>query len=427
MDTLILHALRERRRYSSLLHAVPKEMLAAETQTMLAWFAAYWQAYPEAERIEVPELVALIKVRAATAPPDQLALTLHMASKLAEEPPYDSLAGIVNQLTELDLAGRIGAVLAQYQTGGEVDLSYQIQAMCMEARRQLQGGGTDSWADRPIHEYLEADSDEGGLQWLLFPELARNLKGLRSGDNVALAAPTDKGKTSMLCKIAVCMAQQAATMQHDPTYKDRPLLYLVNEGQAERITPRLYQTALGLTRDQLIAMSNAGTLDAAYAKVVGKFGSIRVKNIHGKNVSQIEQIIEHHNPYLVMTDMTGRIKAVSNRSGGANDINQLEEVWNHMRELAAIHNFAHFGTVQVSAEGFEQLHPPISAMQNSKTGIQTTLDLIIMMGAISVSPSLRGIYTPKNKLGKSGRSSVENENRFQAVFESGINKWETGT
>ncbi len=418
MDHLILQALRDKRRYNSLLHAVPKEMLAGETQTMLAWFAAYWAAYPESTRVELPELMALIKLRSGNATPEQVAITLHIASALANEPSPDSMNGIVNQLTELDLAGRIGAKLSEYNSGGEVDLSYEIQSMCLEARRGLTAGGAGTWADRPIHEYLDADTDDGGLQWTAFDVLQHSMKGLRPGDNVALAAPTDKGKTSLMCRIAVSMQAQAKLI-----YPGRPTLYLVNEGTAERITTRMYQTATGLDRDALYKASNEGRLQAMYEKIVGPMGSIRVKNIHGKNMAQIQQIIEFHNPHLVMTDMTGRIKAVSNRGGGANDINQLEEVWNHMRELAAIQHFAHFGTVQVSAEGFEQLYPPISAMQNSKTGIQTTLDTVIMMGAISTNPTLRGISTPKNKLARSGQNSL---NQFQATFTPGTNVWNTG-
>lgn len=418
MDLLILHALRDKRRYNSLHHAVPKEMLSGESQTMLAWFAAYWTAYPEATRVEVAELVSLIKLRSGAATAEQVAITLHIASGLTEEPPEASMAGIVNQLTELDLAGKAGALISRYNSGDEVDLSYELQALAMESRRGLAAGSAGTWADRPIHEYLMADSDEGGLQWHIFTQLAQTMKGLRPGDNVALASPTDKGKTSILCRVATTMQAQAKTL-----YPGRPTLYLVNEGTAERITPRMYQTALQLTRDEMIAMSNAGTLIPAYEAVVGPIGSIRVKNIHGKNMAQVEQIIQHHNPHLVLSDMTGRIKAVSNRGGGANDINQLEEVWNHMRELAAIHEFAHFGTVQVSAEGFEQLHPPISAMQNSKTGIQTTLDVVLMMGAISTHPTLRGLYTPKNKLARSGADSL---NKFQAAFTPEINKWDTG-
>lgn len=418
MDSLILHVLRDKRRYSTLLHAVPKEMLAGETQTMLAWYSAYWVAYPDAQRIELDALLALIKLRSGTASAEQVAITLHIASSLANEPDASLMDGVVNQLTELDLAGRAGALISRYNSGDEVDLSFELQAMCMETRRGQQAGGVSTWADRPIHEYLEADSDTGGLQWSMFPQLAQNLKGLRPGDNVGIAAPTDKGKTSLLCLTAIAMQAQAKEI-----YPGRPLLYLVNEGTAERITPRMYQTATGMSRDEMYAASNAGLLIPKYEKIVGPVGSIRIKNIHGKNMSQVEQIIQHHNPHTVITDMTGRIKAVSNRGGGANDINQLEEVWNGMREMAVIHNFGHIGTIQVSAEGFEQIYPPISAMQNSKTGIQTTLDLIIMMGAISTHPNLRGLHTPKNKLARSGKDSL---NQFQAVFSPGTNKWDTG-
>jgi hypothetical protein len=80
--------------------------------------------------------------------------------------------------------------------------------------------------------------------------------------------------------------------------------------------------------------------------------------------------------------------------------------------------------VQVSAEGFNQLYPPVSALQNSKTGIQTTLDLILMMGALTNPDSreLRGLSTPKNKLARSGQKSLQ---MFQAHFDAGVNQWTT--
>ena len=153
-----MHALRDKRRYTTLLHAVPKDMLAGETQTMLAWFAAYWASYPDSQRIEVPELLALIKLRSGTATPEQVAVTLHIASGLAEEPNADSMNGIVNQLTELDFAGRLGATLSKYNSGGEVDLTYEVQAMATEARRGLTAGGISTWADKPISEYFKVTS-----------------------------------------------------------------------------------------------------------------------------------------------------------------------------------------------------------------------------------------------------------------------------
>lgn len=93
-----------------------------------------------------------------------------------------------------------------------------------------------------------------------------------------------------------------------------------------------------------------------------------------------------------------------------------------MREMAAIYDFLHIGTVQVSAEGFDMMFPPLSAMQNSKTGIQTTLDLAIFMGAVNAENMdfIRGISTPKNKCASTG---VKGKNQFEVLFDPEINLW----
>lgn len=418
-DNLILHALRDRRRYNTLRQAVPDDMLSPDSTNMLAWFALYFATYPESERIDVPQLQALIKLRAdPNAGADAIAIVQHMAGELLAEPLPEAIIGIQNTLRERDLSGRAGAILAAFNRGEEIDLAYELKALALEAKRDMQAGGTGAWADGDIMDYLKDDADEGGLLVDVFGDiLTRSLKGLRPGNNIAVVAPTDKGKTSLLCRLSASFARQRReAFLHD----NRPVLYLVNEGQAERITTRMWQTALDTSREQMYAWGNDGSLNSRYETVIGRRNAIILKNIHGKNVSQVEQIIEHFNPYVVITDMTGRIRSVSNRGGAANDIGQLEEVWNGMRELAAIHNFLHMGTIQVSAEGFDMLYPPLSAMQNSKTGIQTTLDLCIMMGALTNLPNVRGISTPKNKL---GRANMKAENQFQTVFDPQLNVW----
>ncbi|APU03160.1 DNA helicase [Ralstonia phage phiAp1] len=419
-DFLILHALRDKRRFKALRQAVPDSMLSPDTTNILAWFSLYFSTYEEDERVEVDKLSTLISLRAdPTAAPESVAILRAMVSKLAVEPDIDAVRGVQNTLTELDLSGRAQALLAKFQAGEEVELAYELRSLANNSVRDKQDGGVAGWADGDIAEYLREDADDGGLMIDIFGPALNTLKGLREGHNVAVVAPTDKGKTSMLCKLNASFAKQ----RREAFIKDRrPILYLINEGTAERITTRQWQSVLEVTREQMYAMSNAGTLEAAYAEAIGGRDAIRLKNIHGKNVAQVEQIIEHHNPAVVITDMTGRIRAVSNRGGAANDIGQLEEVWNGMRELAAIHHFLHIGTIQVSAEGFEMLFPPLSAMQNSKTGIQTTLDLCLMMGAISSMHDLRGISTPKNKLAKAGHNGL---NQIQTTFNAALNTWIT--
>lgn len=417
MDINILAALMDRRRYKNLAHAVPQQMVSPETNGMLAWFKAYWSAFPDRQTLDPDELVSLIRLRTKGTDVEQVALTVALAERLRKPVSEEAIRAISVTLNELDFAGRLGALLTQYNDGQDVDLTFESLMLAKEVRRAITDGDKPSWEDGPILSYLESDADDGGIVLDFITELARNIKGLQPGDNIAFVAPTDKGKTSMLCRVAVQSAKQAKTM-----YPGRPLLYLVNEGTARKIVNRLYQTATGLSRKDMLDAARAGTLEAMYCEVVGSRDAIRVVSIHGKNIAQVARIIEQHNPYGVLTDMTGRIRSMSNKGGGANDIGQLEEVWDGMRELAAIYEFWHGGTVQVSAEGFNMLFPPLSAMQNSKTGIQTTLDLCVMMGALQAPEwaGTRGISTPKNKLARSG---CESANQFQVGFEPEKNIW----
>lgn len=394
-------------------------MVGPDTQAMLAWFGMYFTTFPDRDNIDLSELRELVKLRSGGAGAEQIALTLHLVQQLQMPVAQESLAGILAQLQELDLAGRAGAVIARYNAGEEVELSFELQNMASQTRRSIAEGGRASWADGDIGQYLAMENDEGGLQWSMFPALENRLKGVRPGINIAVAAPTDQGKTSLLCYLAAGFAKQAHTM-----YDKRPLLYLVNEGTQERITVRMYQTVLQCTLEELAQYQQDGSLIPRYEAVVQRRDAIRVANIHGKNLAQVEDLIGRHNPYMVITDMTGRIRSMTHK-GGMNDISQLEDVWNSVREMTVIQDFAHIGTVQVSYEGTDMLYPPLTAMQNSKTGIQTTLDLCLMMGALTNpdAAKLRGLSTPKNKLARSGCTA---QNQVQMYFDPTTNSWDMG-
>lgn len=348
----------------------------------------------------------------------QILLTLDTIEKA--DIPQEVLDNVSNQIEELAFSGKLGNLLSRYNAGEEIDLTYEVELLAKRTRERMEILSNKKWANDDILTYLEADADDSGLQFDTFDLLKQNLKGLHAGHNIAIVAPTDKGKTSLLCRIAVDMAKQAKNIDE---YKNSCILYLVNEGLAETITPRIYCTALAVNRDKALEMARQGTITKAYEEVVGRKDSIRLVNIHGMNVAQVAKIIEAHKPYLVITDMTGRIR--SNRSKGINELQELEDVWNSMRELSAIHKFIHIGTIQVSAEGMNNLFPPLTAMQWSKVGIQTTLDLCIMIGAVNDDTSMvdmRGVSTPKNKLARSGKRA---DNRFTVHFEPELNVWTT--
>lgn len=418
MEIDVLHALRDRKRWNQLYHAVPQAMLAGETQQLMQWYAAFFNHYKDADRVEWDALQSFIKLSSANADPAHVAITMQYVERLKQEPNESLVMGITNKLHSLDLAGRAGAILTSYNNGEEVELEYQLGVLIAEAKRQQQSGGVGDYFDKPISAMRNLRNDEGGLQFTMFDLLNMTMRGARPGDNIAICAPTDSGKTSLMMKFTEHWARQGNVL-----YPTRPALYLVNEGNEDQLQMRFIQTVLGLSLEDMFKMTDA-QIEAKYEEKMGHRSRVRFKNVHGKNLMQVEQIIEHHNPYLCITDMTGRIKAPSNKSGGKNDIGQLEEVWNGVREIATIGDLVHLGTVQVSMEGMEQLHPPLTAMQDSKVGIQTTLEACVMMGRRTDMPAIRGISTPKNKM---ARSKCSHLNMFETGFEPEINRWFTGT
>jgi hypothetical protein len=416
LDRHILVALMPRVKYRALIGAVPIEMLDGHTSALLQWYKVYWEAYPEHTMIDLDALLTMMRLR-ANLDSSALAITTAVVNQLRE--PVDPMVILQtqNSLEELAFAGKASAIISQYNEGSDCDITFELHKLSAEARKRMDTSSGAKWADGNILDYIIADADDSGIKLNSFPTLAARLKGLHGGHNICIAAPTDKGKTSLLLRIAADSAPQATTM-----YPGRPLLYCVNEGQAETLTPRVYQSVLNITREKMYKMAHDGTLERAYVAKVGSRDAIRLVNTHGMNAAQVSRVVDAHNPYMVITDMTGRIRSNANSSGGGNDTSQLEDVWNTQRELCAMGDYIHCGTAQISSEGMDMLFPPLTALQNSKVGIQTTLDLGIWMGALNNAEviNLRGISTPKNKLARSGCSS---QNQIESYFTPETNEW----
>ena len=426
-DTYLLKALLDRKKYNTLHLSIPKGAFAPNTYRMIQWLGKYYDVFPNHNSVDLPALENLI-LMSGKLDADQTAITKREIQLMSRDVADDIIQATVDTLTELKVEEDMKMLLRKYENGEEIDLISEASTLLQVAKHKRDTQDNAQWCDADIWELMQEDADDSGYKLKCLPEnIWQNLKGLTSGHNVCLAAPTDKGKTSLLCRIASTLAIQHKEYV-EAGAEFRPVLYLVNEGLAKRITPRIYQTVIGLKRKDLYALGAKGGADAIikeYERVLGRKDAIRLVDIHGFTVGQVARLIEKHNPFCVITDMTGRIRAPS--SQGANDTAQLEIVWDSMRQLAAIHDFIHIGTAQISVEGMDNLYPPLTALQNSKTGIQTTLDLAIWMGAW-LQPNdprdldIRGIYTPKNKLPVVDAKDKLNKAQFYVDFE--LNKWD---
>lgn len=409
LDRNLLQALSTRQKFNLLASSVPKEAFDRNTVMMLKLFSKYFKTYLDAERINYDELTTMVKLSANMSEEQNRAFDLLI--KQLEKPVDDAtIQATIAQLEELRFEGKASILLQQYKEGAEIDLRYELAKLAEESSKRSAASDEGAWDNTPISQLVDMGIDKKhGFTWdFLPPSFNDNNRGAVYGDNICLAAPTDAGKTGLLLRWAENWTKQFKTKLEQGIEKEfRPLLILINEGTTQLIIPRLYQTVLRIGRQDLIDLRTQevltkqdGLILKKYNGVVGRFDAIRMVNIHGMSVAQVKRIIEKHNPFCVMTDMTGRIR--STEGLGANDTNQLEEVWNCLREFAAILNFIHVGTIQVSNEGMNMLFPPITALQNTKVGVQTTLDFCIMMGAFlnatDALQNVRGLSTVKNKL-----------------------------
>lgn len=403
MDSILLGALADRQKFKSLRHAVPEGMLAPDTLALLQWYSAYFEAFPERTEVQVDELLSLVSLRSGNASPESIAITRHLIEGLRNRPDDVAVQGILGQLYELDLSGRAAALISRYQNGEEVDLAYELSRISQAAVRSKAASNPTDYIRTGIDEILAEVANDKGLKFTFNETLRTHILGLQGGASVAIAARPDKGKTSFIARTLTAFAPQVVAMYGNT----RPMLWGNNEGSGKRIIPRIYQAALGMDLNEIIALSNRNELVPRYTQAIGGIPDlIRVKDIHGSSIAQIEQILEEQKPSVMVLDMIANVR-LGGPANGSNKADAVEQVWQEWRELLVRHDCIGLATVQISAEGGNMLYPPYSALKDSKTGIQGATDIIIMMGSLDnpEAQAIRGLSSPKNKFAVPGKPS----------------------
>lgn len=400
MDKLILSVLRDRGKFRQLRGAVPDDLVGQETLSMLAWYDCWFKAFPERDTVDTESLRTLFNLRVGQSIDDnQRAIMAMLFRKLDEPVDQHEVDGITAQLYERDFKGKAAALINRYDNGDEIDLTFELNRLAHENMRRISASSPARYIDDPIEDILNDFQGDRGLK-LVTQLLRSSVGGLQGGDSVAIAGRPDKGKTSLLAANLVNFAPQLEALG----WGGRPMLWLNNEGSGRRIIPRIYQAALKCTFTEMVSKSNAGILVPEYQAAMHN-QRILVKDMHGATLGQIEQVIEELKPCVVVYDMLANFRMPS--AGGGNKTDALEQMWQEVREQAVRHDFVAFPTVQISADGDDQMYPPYSALKDSKTGIQGATDVILMMGALNAieMDSVRGFSTPKNKRQMQGTPS----------------------
>lgn len=373
LDLRVLKSMLNRRSYDLLHKQVRAELVSAPTMYCLKWIKAYYSTYREAEGLTEDELTAYIKLRNEDKLEDEgVKLMLELVNKMKTVPKPDD-SSIYEALLEVSYAGKSAKLIMEYQTGGEIDLLTEMDELTREFTALRR---TDAKEDRCILDILDDIDNDVGIQFEGVKIFEEYSKPFGEGESIAIAGDQGMGKTTLL-SFLIPKAVKSIVRKYGGT--DRPILWLVNEGNTGKIKPRLFQGAMGCTMSELMEMRKAGTLIQEYEKAIGApHDFIKVLPFHGKTITDLHILAQEYNPSMVVVDMAEHVGGVK---GEKKDI-QIGNIWVKLRESALMYGYVSVATIQISEEGKNNLFPAKQHLSWSKSAVQGATDCILMMGNI---------------------------------------------
>lgn len=411
LDVVLLKIVKYRAEYNKTIHTIPIDALDPKTQALLADFGKYFKKFPTHDVIDFNTFLPRFKQWHPDMTDEQFNAYTAVMRTIAGDVDDETKLGIVGELYELDLGTRVANLCNLFNQG---DLSYSLAegiSQAVDSYKINMGAKAVMWDDTDIDLLLQEDMDDTGIRWRL-NVLNQHMRPLRPGDFGIIAGRPDKGKTTFLTSEITYMAGQLP--------EDRNVLWLNNEGMSGRIVKRLYQSALGKPISEMVELSKAGQLAGLYEDVVGRRDRIRVVNVHGFHVGQVEAIIENSNPGIIVYDMIDNIKGFQGES--RTDL-QLEEMYKWARERGVKYDCINLASSQISNEGDGLQFPTLGMLKDSKTGKQGACDFQLMIGATNDQNMQfsRFLGLPKNKL---RREDMGGDPRAEVVFAANIARYE---
>lgn len=212
--------------------------------------------------------------------------------------------------------------------------------------------------------------------------------GIIAGDFIILGAETNAGKTSFLASEITHMAQQLEEEDY--------ILWLNSEGNYNRIVPRLYHAALNTTPSML--RDNSEAAKKQYTKLMkGDSNKIRVIDIRGKGIKDVERRVKKRPPKLLIFDMLDHLKGFENYMGKEGAYIRYEYLYQWALELSGQY-CPIIATSQVNREGYNKMYPEINNLRGSAVDKQSAATAIIMIGRLNGEDNIRYLSTPKFKI-----------------------------
>ena len=411
IDIVLLRIMKYQKEYKQLYGSIPFGTLDTKTKAILDDFGKYFEKFPNHKKIDLQVFLPRFKQWHGTMDEEVLATYIGILKNTIPDADDETKNGIITDLYEADAAMKIANLCDDYNSGELSTPLPDLISTVLDNYKLNIGAKASNWNDTDIGELLQEDLNNEGINWRL-KCLRESMRPLRGGDFGIIAGRPDKGKTTFLASEVTYMASQLAD--------DRNILWLNNEGLSGRIVKRIYQAALGVTITELVELNEQAKLKRMYEEAVGRLDRIRVFDIHGMHIGQVEAIIEQNDAGVILYDMIDNIKGFG--SDSRTDL-MLEHMYQWARERSVKYDAVGLATSQISADGDGLQFPTLSMLKDSKTGKQGACDFQLMIGAVNDTnlQYSRYLSLPKNKLRRDGGIS---DPQCEVQFKPTISRYE---
>lgn len=271
------------------------------------------------------------------------------------------------------------ALLCVDVSEGNKDISEVIDHFS-ELEDEKEATSVEAFVTDDLEEIYENTIQRHGLRWRL-NSLNKSVGSLRKGNFVVVFARPETGKTTFLGSEVTCMAEQT----------EQPILWINNEQEGTQVKLRCYQSALGLTLDELYQDRHKHHVDY----IERTRGNIKIYDSADTHKKQIEGFCKEFKPSLVVIDQIDKVK-------GFNDDREdlrLGAIYIWARELAKRYCPV-IGICQAAASGEGKRWLDMGDMSNSKTSKSAEADVIIGVGKVHEQgmENIRYLNIIKNKL-----------------------------
>jgi len=305
---------------------------------------------------------------------------------------------IFEQLVEQSYATRVIARLAPVVQGQKANVLPLIQKDIEEFISIMKNPPKDARALDPceltVEELVKSEILEEGLPWHL-QGLNEIIGGVRRRTLGAIYAFVDSGKTSF--GLSACASFASAIKDTGEI-----ILYAGNEESAPRLSLRLTQAMLGVTRSDL--KLTPAEIDEKRREV----GYTRVKIFDNiTHVSEVHRLLEQWTPRVLFIDQGTKVTI----DAKLREVEEQQALFNFYREVAKEYDTSIVSLMQGVGEAENRKWLKLSDIYGSRVAIQGELDYAIGIGRKiddQARENFRYINIPKNKLmeGETGKFPV---------------------